>query len=85
MKFETYVDAKGEHRWRARASNGKIVADGAEGYASKRNVDRALARFLDSMRPQPQSEIKVTNHVQIRAEHSPFDSDPAITRSPVGF
>lgn len=43
MKFETYVDAKGEHRWRARASNGKIVADGAEGYASKRNVERALS------------------------------------------
>jgi len=49
MKFETYIDAKGEHRWRARASNGKIVADGAEGYASKRNVDRALARFVRSV------------------------------------
>lgn len=32
MKFETYIDARGEWRWRLRASNGKIIADSGEGY-----------------------------------------------------
>jgi uncharacterized protein YegP (UPF0339 family) len=30
--------------WRLRARNGRIVADGAEGYASKRNAIRAVRR-----------------------------------------
>ncbi|WP_409138904.1 YegP family protein [Pasteurella multocida] len=32
MKFETYLDACDEWRWRLRASNGKIIADSGEGY-----------------------------------------------------
>lgn len=46
MHFETYQDAAGEWRWRAVARNGKIVADGSEGYASQRNARRAVNRFL---------------------------------------
>ena len=41
-RFEVYRDAAGEWRWRLRAGNGRVVADGAEGYASRRNVYRAL-------------------------------------------
>ena len=33
-KFEIYQDAKGEHRFRLRASNGEIVATG-EGYSTR--------------------------------------------------
>ena len=40
--FETYRDAAGDWRWRLRAANGRIVADSAEGYASRRNLYRAL-------------------------------------------
>jgi uncharacterized protein YegP (UPF0339 family) len=40
--FETYRDQSGDWRWRLRAANGRIVADSAEGYASRRNVHRAL-------------------------------------------
>lgn len=40
--FEIYKDTRGEWRWRLRARNGRIVADSAEGYASKRNVTRAV-------------------------------------------
>lgn len=44
--FETYADKAAEHRWRLRAANGRIVGDGAEGYASKRNVLRALTALF---------------------------------------
>lgn len=40
-KFEVYQDAKGEWRWRFEYNN-TIMADSAEGYASKRNAKRAL-------------------------------------------
>ncbi|MFB6074402.1 MAG: HVO_2922 family protein [Haloarculaceae archaeon] len=41
--FETYEDSAGEHRWRLVHDNGEILADGGEGYASKYNVERAVA------------------------------------------
>ncbi len=31
MRFETYIDKSGEHRWRLLANNERIVADSAEG------------------------------------------------------
>jgi hypothetical protein len=34
-KFELYADAKGEYRWRLKASNGQTIATGGEGYSSK--------------------------------------------------
>ena len=36
--FEIYTDQDGEHRWRLVHDNGNVIADGAEGYASRRNV-----------------------------------------------
>ena len=41
MKIVVYRDAAGLWRWRAQAKNGRVVADGAEGYASRRNARRA--------------------------------------------
>jgi uncharacterized protein YegP (UPF0339 family) len=47
-KVEVYVDASGEHRWRARAGNGEIVADSAEGYVNRSDaVDMAARLFPD--------------------------------------
>ncbi len=37
-RFELYADAKGEYRWRLKASNGQIIATGGEGYASRANA-----------------------------------------------
>jgi uncharacterized protein YegP (UPF0339 family) len=37
-KLEVYRDAKCEWRWRLRASNGRIVADGGEGYRRKASL-----------------------------------------------
>ena len=35
MKFSIYKDKAGEWRWRLKASNGRIVATGGEGFSSK--------------------------------------------------
>ena len=44
--FEIYKDTSGDWRWRLRARNGRIVADSAEGYASKRNAKAAVAATM---------------------------------------
>lgn len=38
MKFEIYKDSRGEFRWRFVSSNGRIIADGSEGYSSESNA-----------------------------------------------
>jgi uncharacterized protein YegP (UPF0339 family) len=35
LTFEVFKDAKGEYRWRLKASNSKIIADSGEGYKAK--------------------------------------------------
>lgn len=47
--FDIYQDKGGDWRWRLRARNGRIVADSAEGYASKRNAHRAVATTVDTL------------------------------------
>jgi uncharacterized protein YegP (UPF0339 family) len=45
---EVYHDVFGEWRWRARAGNGEIVADSAEGYVDKGHaVEMARLIFPD--------------------------------------
>ena len=39
--FEVYEDKGGSHRWRAKSSNGQIVASGGEAFASKQSAQRA--------------------------------------------
>ena len=49
MKFEIYKDKKIQWRWRLVAKNGKIVADGGEGYYMKYNVKRAIKAFVKNI------------------------------------
>ena len=49
MKFSTYTDKAGQHRWRAVAKNGKTRADSGEGYASKGNATKALQKFISDV------------------------------------
>lgn len=44
-KFKLYKDNAGEWRWRLVGKNGRIIADGAEGYATRNNAKQALKRF----------------------------------------
>jgi uncharacterized protein YegP (UPF0339 family) len=41
-KFQIYQDRKGEYRWRLRARNGEIIADGNEGYSSKASCKHGI-------------------------------------------
>lgn len=43
--IEIYQGADKKWYWRFSAANGRIIADGSEGYASKYNAKRAWARF----------------------------------------
>ncbi len=45
--FELYEDKAGEYRWRLRHSNGNIIADSGEGYASKSGARDAIERVRD--------------------------------------
>lgn len=52
MIFEIYQDAAGEWRWRAKARNGRIVADSAESYTRRRSAKRAVRSFVAKVRLQ---------------------------------
>lgn len=60
-EFEYYQSAKNQDwYWRFRAANGRVVADGCEGYTSKAGVLRALdnvqaelAALLNGQAPEP--------------------------------
>ena len=41
---EYYKDQKGEHRWRLKARNGKIIADSGEGYTTPRKAREGFER-----------------------------------------
>lgn len=41
-RFEVYEDNAGEWRWRLVATNGNIIADSGEGYASKQGAKRGI-------------------------------------------
>lgn len=49
-RLEIYADAAGQHRWRLVAPNGRIIADGAEGYATRSNAVRAAQRVVTVIR-----------------------------------
>jgi len=45
LKFETYPDARKEHRWRLKSSNGQIIATSGQGYKDKRDCKAAIDRI----------------------------------------
>lgn len=53
MKIEVYRDSAGEWRWRLKAGNGRIMADGGEGYVDRRGAIRAVTSVLRLEYPGP--------------------------------
>ncbi len=45
LKFEIYPDARKEHRWRLKSSNGQIIATSGQGYKDKRDCRAAIDRI----------------------------------------
>jgi len=46
-EFEVYEDNAGEYRWRLRHTNGNIIADSGEGYASESGAEDAAVRVRE--------------------------------------
>lgn len=46
VRFEIYKDVAGGFRWRARSTNGKIVADSGEAYKRRWGARHAAVRFV---------------------------------------
>lgn len=65
MKFEIYTGENkasydyGQHFWRLRARNGRIIADGSEGYKRHSECVKAVQRIQKGV---PSATIKDTNH-----------------------
>lgn len=47
--IDVYKDKRREFRWRVRHRNGRIVAEGGEGYRSKATLRHSLTAFLASV------------------------------------
>lgn len=48
-KIQIYKDKKKEYRWRLKAPNGKIVADGAEGYKRRSSLKKHISNVAFQM------------------------------------
>jgi len=80
MTIEYYKDAAGEYRWSLLAKNGKIVADGAEGYKTLANVKRAITSLLKSMK----GTVTVKKALKAPSSHK-FNPSDASTAFKVGL
>ena len=67
--FEIYPDKASKWRWRAKAPNGRIIADSGESYTRKPDARRAIENFCEAvvfgacdegleLRPQAIREIR---------------------------
>lgn len=57
LRFFLYQDAAKEWRWRLMAHNGRVIADGGEGYSTKGNAKAALTRLRAAWGSQPAPPI----------------------------
>jgi uncharacterized protein YegP (UPF0339 family) len=60
MTFEIYKDRKKEYRWRLRSKNGKKIADGAEGYKTKRPCIRTYNKLMNLVCDGRKDAIKLS-------------------------
>ncbi|MCB0910644.1 MAG: YegP family protein [Propionibacteriaceae bacterium] len=56
-RFELYTDAKGEYRWRLKASNGQTIATGGEGYSSKASAKNGIESVRKNAPDAPIEEV----------------------------
>jgi uncharacterized protein YegP (UPF0339 family) len=50
MRFEVYQGKGGRWYWRLVARNGKIIADGSQGYSESQNARRAVLNLKKRLR-----------------------------------
>lgn len=57
-RFEVYKDRRGGWRWRLVVSNGKTVADSAEGYSRRSKAIRAAKAVIAQVRQAIELRVK---------------------------
>jgi uncharacterized protein YegP (UPF0339 family) len=75
-KFQIYKDRKGEYRWRLRARNGEIIADGNEGYSRKASCKHGI----DLVKEQAASAA-VEDQTERRAEAQRTEKDGLLDKA----
>ena len=78
-KFDTHQGADGQWFWHLKAPNGKVIADGAEGYTRKADAERAIARVRCYMHTAEVSEA-VVRHDQLYGRRYAIKHDLASLR-----
>jgi uncharacterized protein YegP (UPF0339 family) len=58
LNFEEYQDKEGEYRWRAKASNGQVVAASGSSYKSKADCDQAVDVIKKGAAKASEEEVK---------------------------
>lgn len=56
-RVEFYRDDAGEHRWRVKSPNGKILADSGEGYKREGDALAAFATVVGEVRTWPRFSL----------------------------
>lgn len=69
INIEQYEDRAGEFRWRARSTNGNIIADGTRGYANRDSVESAVERVRALASDAPVVDIDSTSVIRDEAQH----------------
>ena len=49
IRFIVYKGKNGKYYWQAKSPNGRIIADGSQGYASRQGARGALRKFQTDM------------------------------------
>lgn len=49
ITFIVHRGRDGNYYWRGVSANGKVVADGGEGYSTRQNARRAVRRFVQAV------------------------------------
>ena len=73
MKTEFYKDKKGEHRWRVKSPNGKIVGASSEGFTRMRAAKRNLELMREALSQVTPGNWRLVDH----ATHYSLESEEA--------
>ena len=94
LKFETYQDAKKEHRWRLKATNGQTIATSGQGYKDTRDCKSAIDRIkkgaatkltfetYEDAKKEHRWRLKATNGQIIATSGQGYKDQPATARTP---
>lgn len=69
MKFNFYKDKAGEWRWNITARNGRIVAEGGEGYKNPNDMMKTIDKYIVGASGMSDKMFRAANNANLK-----FDS-----------